>query len=704
MLSVQQPPIFGSLKTGSITPDDIRSQLGQNADVKDYWSMCMDTLKEALANAKESFVTISDQHPGLFKVKMDKFESHLAGCGVTSDDMGLSPTEFYTKFFSTLVNPDYLVPEKDSKKPSSKKRKVGWRKLYEKISASKQCEIAKVRPELTFTDWNTCYICGQPLLDRYSTPNAFPLNISRECEHVINAFTALGYKSLIQSANEQLLKTDGAVDFLKREYAYAHQCCNQIKSDDKWITSDDENPYSYIVDKKALLATLKSINKEILSDPLVASYDCASLAGIDVEERANSITVNYLNPLLEVINRDAQDYESTYNVFIRINQIRALSLNMDSIVHCILHGEPIKTTKNSVYRLKEAITFCKKAYSSKEKSNESIYLRMFTDIHSCLTQDDKVRLKDFTDNLYATRLTTENGVRVAKKIWENQPGLEQRGQEIRNGLLVTMTQIYEGDGEIRIEIDKIFEFLNFFTQQRNIGYLEAVKTFFVLVEDYRTPTGIGIDLTNIKLRIDKIEKTYTESIKGSRERIVEGGFDDPLELPIVGGSKNIIKGGTKLTKEELDELLEEHPRKDNNIMKDCLVKLALSYNVDPNDYGIRVQTTSSGRFYTKPIKLSYIDMNGTRYQTVKVGEYDYIVYPPTSDYPNGYLSNKDGTSIIRLEWLASSGRGFYTQPNEDGRAYFYSIGGKRKNKRHSISNKKIRTNKKSLKRKTIKKR
>jgi hypothetical protein len=188
-------------------------------------------------------------------------------------------------FFAHCVNVRDLIGEKGS-----------WRDLYEHIGASQQCKAAINKLNEVFS-WNTCYICGLDILD-----NGGP-HSTRECEHILPAFTALGYKGLIQSSKLNETYSNETLEFFRYEYANAHRCCNQIKSDDKWIKYD-RNTGSYVIDENMLGTTLTNI----LSS---RAYDCPQLNLNTVfrnrnfvRERGNFIVTTFLNPILTIINTE----------------------------------------------------------------------------------------------------------------------------------------------------------------------------------------------------------------------------------------------------------------------------------------------------------------------------------------------------------------------------------------------------------------
>ena len=112
------------------------------------------------------------------------------------------------------------------------------RKIWETSSTETQCTHSTGAGAFQ-NGRTTCYICGMTI-----TKSGID-NDGRnpECEHILPAFTALGYKGLIQSQNVDNL-TDDEKKFFTYEYANAHRCCNQNKSDDKWIKYIEDRPFN----------------------------------------------------------------------------------------------------------------------------------------------------------------------------------------------------------------------------------------------------------------------------------------------------------------------------------------------------------------------------------------------------------------------------------------------------------------------------
>lgn len=213
-----------------------------------------------------------------------------------------SPSHFFNSFFHGLT--------------SSALGKDSFRNFYEHIGPTSQCKYTQVAmnkfiktQDLNlkpyFTDWDKCYICGLPINDGPKGEN-----YSRECEHILPAFTALGHYGLVQTSCEM---TDADIDFYRLEYANAHRCCNRLKTGDIWITYD-ETTKSYFVNEGIIRNTYEQI---LISK----SHDCPEIYNaIKKELKSSNITnenwinkrigfvrLAYLNKLCDKINGERKD-------------------------------------------------------------------------------------------------------------------------------------------------------------------------------------------------------------------------------------------------------------------------------------------------------------------------------------------------------------------------------------------------------------
>ncbi len=111
--------------------------------------------------------------------------------------------------------------------PEPKYRYPMARDLLDIEGAQKQC-YATIEP----IGFKPCYICGIPM-----GPLADKNGLSAECEHIMSVAQAVLLYKLYQSgdlANPE--HKDVEKEFFSREYRWAHEICNRVKSDTNIIT------------------------------------------------------------------------------------------------------------------------------------------------------------------------------------------------------------------------------------------------------------------------------------------------------------------------------------------------------------------------------------------------------------------------------------------------------------------------------------
>jgi hypothetical protein len=99
------------------------------------------------------------------------------------------------------------------------------RDIYEPGSIETQCNntIGKVRDE------DICYICGFDFDDRTE-------GLQPTCEHILPIIQAIFFLDLYRGADKGK-HTPEQLDILRKEYAWAHRCCNYVKGDDSFLVT-----------------------------------------------------------------------------------------------------------------------------------------------------------------------------------------------------------------------------------------------------------------------------------------------------------------------------------------------------------------------------------------------------------------------------------------------------------------------------------
>lgn len=124
---------------------------------------------------------------------------------------------------------------------------LNCRDIYEPSNPQTQCNnvIGKAKLVDTIVNGTTierdkCYICGFD----------FDVNVkglSPACEHILPIIQAIFFLDLYRGdEKEELVKSPEKLDILRKEYAWAHDCCNEIKSDDSYLVTKlnaDKNGY-----------------------------------------------------------------------------------------------------------------------------------------------------------------------------------------------------------------------------------------------------------------------------------------------------------------------------------------------------------------------------------------------------------------------------------------------------------------------------
>ena len=181
----------------SETPQDFNLELvkmgiviGNGDEIQQYWKLSMDMLEKELQNVYNSLIQALSQQGNMnisrdeYDKRLEQFKDAVSKLSWSDSDITISPTQFYNKFMANCVNVKSF-------------NVTSWRDMFEHIGASSQCAVAQKKINEVIS-WDTCYICGTLIQDKYQNINQV-IHESRECEHLLPAFTSLGYKGLIQS-------------------------------------------------------------------------------------------------------------------------------------------------------------------------------------------------------------------------------------------------------------------------------------------------------------------------------------------------------------------------------------------------------------------------------------------------------------------------------------------------------------------------
>jgi len=265
-------------------------------------------------------------------------------------DYLMNPLENYTNVFKSMFC-NLLSSEDIHHKATN------WRDIIEHIPAVSQC--LTVRGPTSSIDWNKCYICGEG-----DDKTAY------ECEHVLYAFLAIGLgegSGIIQSGRlniDEMDKNSFIPVWLRNEYANAHRCCNQTKSDDSWVTIEyDEDKKQYVISPSFELVktTLKNINDGIkkalrkINEGKKDGYNCSTISPLDIDDRA-SIIEPRLKALCNLATAEASKYKSHFIISMRLKQLIALRRTIKQMSDNFLKAgltRPPEDPEEEAKRLKE---------------------------------------------------------------------------------------------------------------------------------------------------------------------------------------------------------------------------------------------------------------------------------------------------------------------------------------------------------------
>lgn len=627
-------------------------------EMTNFWLLSMDMLRSELKEAAQRLVvsfgnnpqTQNQQDLNNLNKKIEVFEDAISKISWTDNDITLSPTEFYNKFFAHCVN------IKDVAGPNG-----SWRDLFEHIGASNQCKAAMNKLNEVI-DWDLCYICGLKIEDTGGQHD------TRECEHILPAFTALGYKGLIQSSKLNLAEYEHdptILEFFRYEYANAHRCCNQIKSDDKWIKYEDG---VYSIDKGMLRYTLTNIYKS-------TSYDCPSLRlkGIGkinefIKYRGEYITTKFLNPILNIIMKAKLEYGDLFDLSIRIKQVKALKENVASFANAILGRTPLLKIPVKQIDYKNAVLLARKQF----RDPLELFYDVFKDIFS------RSNLL-YVEILWSTYINEEFGGRIqlrglqrmARKVFES-PNIQsmQFKDQVLNENIEHLKSIYTST---LIEEDKIISLNNIYFLKIKEYYRNKIYelAFYTLTKyNVQIPEEYKEQILQSMIFSGRLDQSEDAETKQEQVNILNDmqQFGGKVNQKSGNGKKNMVynymKGGD-------DDLIESY--------KHDILELASELGFNPENYGIGVTTLRSGRVSIPPLPLTY----GPGYrQGVQIGDTFFFVSDDKRQI-------SDGTNVYNIEHVFGEGYGI-----RDSEGNFYKIGGKKEHaKKYKINKTKYRFNK-----------
>lgn len=111
--------------------------------------------------------------------------------------------------------------------------KKNCRDIYEPSAVESQCNntIGKVK------DTDKCYICGFDFDEKTN-------GLQPTCEHILPIIQAIFFLDLYRGADKGK-HTPEQMDILRKEYAWAHRCCNYVKADNSFLVTKIDRATSF---------------------------------------------------------------------------------------------------------------------------------------------------------------------------------------------------------------------------------------------------------------------------------------------------------------------------------------------------------------------------------------------------------------------------------------------------------------------------
>jgi len=121
----------------------------------------------------------------------------------------------------------------------TKVMKKNCRDIYEPGAIIAQCNNVIDKVNL---DTDICYICGTGFYNSVDDPRiaGFDLKVREgvrpTCEHILPIIQAIFFLDLFRPTEKGKLSAE-KLDILKKEYSWAHECCNYVKADHSFLVT-----------------------------------------------------------------------------------------------------------------------------------------------------------------------------------------------------------------------------------------------------------------------------------------------------------------------------------------------------------------------------------------------------------------------------------------------------------------------------------
>lgn len=249
----------------------------------------MNCIRRRLTKLKKKYKHEEDRE--IIEERLEYFRSDECSVNFAKKLVSSNYSKFLNQLFDVTLQTD-----------NTSKR---WREKLVKLKNTRQCEIALAQS----VDVKTCYLCGYELED----------DDKKDCEHILPLISALSHLWLVKGEYDSLSKTSKRL--IKKEYAWAHDCCNKKKGS-KDIIIQKKNG-DYYVSEEIIENLLNNIND-----------DCFDID--DIEDQVEEIRERH-ESIVNIINKNVREYGSDYySLFMKYKVIAAIS---DDFFEKIIMGD-----------------------------------------------------------------------------------------------------------------------------------------------------------------------------------------------------------------------------------------------------------------------------------------------------------------------------------------------------------------------------
>jgi len=211
------------------------------------------------------------------------------------------------------------------------------RKWWEPTSATSQCNntIGKFVP-----NQSKCYICGEIIG-----------KTEQECEHILPVFQGSLLLSLYKTSDKSRADIQKMQEW-KLEYDWAHECCNQIKSEKSFLTFTNAFVYDKKYAEDMLKAILSGKNKDgtpknycnTLRQRLNNSKWSSKQTEAWIASRVASIQTSKIQPICNLMNHLMNKSKGLFYLSIVINLMSAANRDIMDKIQGIIPEPPNETT------------------------------------------------------------------------------------------------------------------------------------------------------------------------------------------------------------------------------------------------------------------------------------------------------------------------------------------------------------------------